>query len=214
MIKNAANICVIVILLSCFQLSAQNAHIGVRGGYSISNWSGLVFDIGQEVSNISGFHGGIYIKVNFSDAIAIEPGIQYSQQGYKLSGTIEDSDGNDVTGELESSIAYLHVPIPVKFIFSGFHIGVGPYASFLLSANDEIFVQGVSIEKADSKEFIQDVDFGLTGSVGYEFKFGLNLQASYDLGLYNVVAIEGYNSWSDAKNRVLKFSVGYTIGGS
>jgi hypothetical protein len=63
----------------------------------------------------------------------------------------------------------------------------------------------------DTVSDLSDFDFALALSFGYEFDFGLSLHATYDLGFTNNVILSPYYTWDEARNRVLKLSVGFVI---
>ena len=108
---------------------------------------------------------------------------------------------------------YLDVPIVLKMYLGGggFHVNAGPQISYLLS-NKLVTDNGNETETISQ---MNAWDFGLIFGLAYDFRFGLNLGLQYDLGLSNVLINEfdvNYEDWSEAKNRVIRFSLGYTIG--
>lgn len=179
-------------LFFLFGLAATaQAQLGVRAGFNSSNFSNTNFDAN------SGFHIGAYYTIG-ADFISIEPGIQYSQKGYK--GT------EAVTGDaVEEKLGYIDIPVLVRLkLIPAVNIFAGPQASILASSDYQLGDQS-----SDSSEAIKGYDIG--GVVGAQAKLplGFNVQASYDIGF---TSLNYYNT--DVKNQVFKISLGYTFGGN
>jgi hypothetical protein len=180
----------LVFFLVGFAATAQ-AQFGVRAGFNSANFSNTDF------SAKSGFHLGAYYTLG-KEFISIEPGIQYSQKGYK---------GEEVgTGKsVDEQLGYIDVPVLVRLkLIPALNIFAGPQASLLLSSKYQLGDQ-----TSDSSDAIRGYDIG--GVVGAQVKLpmGFNAQASYDLGF---TSLNYFNL--DVKNQVFKISLGYTLGGN
>ena len=180
------------VLLAIFLVgivATAQAQFGVRAGYNSANFSDTNFDAK------SGFHVGAYYTIG-TELISIEPGLQYSQKGYK---------GVDGMGKsLDEKLGYIDIPVLVRLnLIPALNIFAGPQASLHLSSEYQI-----GEDTFDSSEAIRGYDIG--GVVGAQVKLplGLNAQASYDFGL---TSLNYYNL--DVKNQVFKISLGYTFGG-
>lgn len=180
----------LVFFLVGFAATAQ-AQLGVRAGFNSANFSDTNFDAR------SGFHLGAYYTIG-TDFISVEPGIQYSQKGYK--GT-EAGTGDPV----EEQLGYIDIPVLVRLkLIPALNIFAGPQASIFASSKYELGDQ-----TSDSSEAIRGYD--IAGVVGAQVKLplGFNAQASYDIGF---TSLNYYNT--DVKSQVFKISLGYTFGGN
>lgn len=217
---------ILLVCICCYQLAdaqifrerSRNTYIGFRAGYSIAGWSGLAFDLpNSQVENIPGYHGGFFISVRIADNFTLEPGIQYSAKGWRLTGTIEDGQ-TTVEGTVTNSISYLDAPLMFRVFLKGFNLGVGPQISLPLKSDLEFdgTVSGVPGSSTFSNlEALNDFDVALALSIGYEFDFGLSLHATYDLGLTDTAALypypEQFPFWTESNSRVLKLSLAFII---
>jgi hypothetical protein len=181
--------------------SAQN--IGLRVSYVITNWEGLAYDLGQEITAINGFSGGIYGHAPLNPIIAFEPGIFITQKGTHMAGD------SFTAGAFTNESIYLDVPIMVKMYIggAGFHVDAGPQVSYLL-ANKVVPDDGGA--ELVTKDQISPWDFSVNFGLAYDVKMGLVIAASFDLGLSQMLVNEYYD-WTEASNRVIRFSVGYTF---
>mgnify|MGYP005748068861 CR=1 FL=1 len=163
------------------------AQFGIRTGFSSANFSDTNF------SARSGFHAGVYYATG-SDFIKVEPGLQFAQKGYT---------GNDDMGvAIDEQLNYLDIPVLVRLnLLPIVNVFAGPQASFLLSRNYQL-----GAISSNSLEVLTGYD--LAGVVGAQVNLplGINLQASYDIGLKS---LNYFNT--DVKNRVFKISLGYSF---
>lgn len=182
------------VLLAIFLVGivgTTQAQFGVRAGFSSANFSNTNFEAR------SGFHFGAYYNIG-PDFISVEPGLQFSQKGYR--GT-ELGTGKSI----EEQLSYLNIPVLLRLnLIPAINFFAGPQASLLLSSEYKLGDQ-----TSDSSEAIRGYDLG--GVVGAQLRlpFGLNAQASYDFGL---TSLNYFNI--DVKNQVFKLSLGYSFGGN
>ena len=173
-----------------FVASAQ-AQFGIRAGFNSANFSDTNFDAK------SGFHFGAYYTLG-TDFLSIEPGLQYSQKGYT---GVQDGTGNLI----DEQLGYIDVPVLIRLkLIPAINIFAGPQLSFLASRNYQL-----GTTTSTSTAVIRGYD--VAGVVGAQLKLplGLNVQASYDLGLSS---LNYFNT--DVKNQVFKVSLGYSFGGN
>lgn len=201
-----------------FRERNRNTYIGFRAGYSVAGWSGLAFDFPDtQVENIPGFHGGVFISVRIADNFTLEPCIQYSAKGWRLSGTFDDGQ-TSIEGTLTNKISYIDAPLMFRVFLKGFNLGVGPQISLPL-VSDLKFEGTVNGQTGSSSfsniEELDDFDVAVALSIGYEFDFGLSLHATYDLGLTETAALypypEQFPFWTESNSRVLKLSLAFII---
>ena len=71
---------------------------GVRVGANLSNWQGETVNSAQNLIDLSdgnvtrkmreGLHAGVYMSIPVGPGFEIEPGLQYSQKGTRLTGKL------------------------------------------------------------------------------------------------------------------------------
>lgn len=183
---------------------AQN--FGIKVSYAVTNWEGLVYDLDMQTETLNRISFGIYGSAPLSASIALEPGLFLTPKGIKITqGPFSEPTSNNSL--------YLDVPLLLKIYIGGggFNVSAGPQFSYLLS-NKLVSDSGGELENTD-----QLVRWDVAAVIGlaYDFRFGLNIGAQFDLGGTNMI-IDGedfpYYEWTEARNRVLRFSLGYTFG--
>jgi hypothetical protein len=161
---------------------SQEIDLGVKAGAnfsSITDASGL--------SNKTGFQAGIFGGIKFTDKVGIQADVLYSQQGAEF-----DSGKFDLN--------YINVPIVLKYyLVQGLNIQAGPQFGFIL--DDDIYEDGIGSFEANAEK--SDIS-GVVGA-GYDFPFGIRVDARYNFGLTKVV------DGSDSKNSVVSLAVGYSF---
>ncbi|MCC5938981.1 MAG: PorT family protein [Lunatimonas sp.] len=173
----------------------QKASFGIRGCANFFNWGGS--DVSSnDYTNRVGFHAGIFANMFVVDRFAIEPGVYYSVKGTQ----------NDDFADSRAILNYLDVPILFRFYAGeGFNFFAGPQGSILMGSKFEANVLGSTL--GWNTDAINDIDAGLVVGLGYNLPVGLNLQASYDLGLTPVFK----DSQAEVYNRGFKVSVGISF---
>lgn len=161
---------------------SQGIDFGIKAGV---NFSTLSDASNLDLSYKTGFVGGIFAGIKFSDKIAIQGDLLYSQQGAEF-----DPDAIDLN--------YVNIPVVLKyFLVKGFNIQAGPQFGFIVDDNfKEVFE---NISNAES--------FDLTGvvGVGYDLPMGIRVDGRYNFGLTDV------SDSLDGKNSVITLSVGYSF---
>jgi hypothetical protein len=205
-------------LAQVFRERNRTSYIGLRGGYSIAGWSGLVYNIPEiNYKNISGFHGGLFVSVKIADNFTVEPAVYYSQRGWSIDGKIDDGT-NLLEGSMVNKISYIDAPIMFRIYLKGLNFGIGPQVA--LPIKSELDFTGKINGKAGTSHYentvdLQDFEVALALAIGYEFNFGLSFHATYDLGLTDTAKLYPYPIefpyWTESKSRTIKFSVGFMI---
>lgn len=115
--------------------------------------------------------GGAFVKIPISNYYALQPEILYSNQG----GASNSPDYSDV------NIHYLSIGgVPNKFYVgqnNGFHFILGLGGLDINLKNNFVNFTNFNID-----EEISPVDVAVFGGLGYEFPFGLALEARYKQG--------------------------------
>jgi len=177
----------ILLLVTIFSFAhAQGLGVGIKGGANFSNQS--ITDI--STSSKTGFHGGVYAVIAFSEKWAIQPELLYSAQGSELP---------DETSEFN----YMSIPILLRYkplSLLSFH--AGPQFSKLLDA---------TVDGDDIKEEIKNSDFGLAVGATVHLPLGFNGGVRYVWGFTNV---SEFQDDTEVKNTVVQVFVGWTILGA
>lgn len=138
---------------------------GIKLGLNNSNLSNT------RLENKSDFYLGGLIDISLSDYYALQPEIIYSRQGGKSNST----EFGDV------HIDYIAIIAANKFFVGpkkGFHFNVGLGFDFNVGGNwTPLFGSG------DDEFDISPIDMTFSGGIGYEFGFGLTLEARYKQGV-------------------------------
>ena len=196
-------IALLLLLFVVFQANAQEFHFIPKIGLNFANMtnSGGSMKPGLNI----GASGEVMMTNNF----AIEPGIYYSMQGFKVSGT---------TAKLKND--YLNIPILLKgYVYEGFNLFAGPQLGFKVSSKVKASDSGTSVSTDVLSDWFKTFDFSLVVGAGYQTSMGLLFSLSYNVGLTNTLnkdniasTIPGVSS-SDidgkSRNGVLQFNVGW-----
>lgn len=178
---------IIAIVAICMGTTAfaQEVDLGIKAGANFANISDA-----SNLSNKTGFQAGIFAGIKFTDKVGIQADLLYSQQGAKFK-----------FGDFD--LSYLNVPIVVKYyLFQGLNLQAGPQFGFIVDDNITIDAGGV-IDDAKAEKF--DLS-GVVGA-GYDFPFGIRLDARYNFGLTDVSKVDGANG----KNSVFSLALGYSF---
>lgn len=178
----------LIIFSGASNLFAQFS-MGPKLGVNISTLS----EEGSEYK--AGVNVGIMANYRFNKYLAIQPEFLYSLQGCGVDA------GYDVTAKYD--LHYINIPVLLKiYPFTDFNIHLGPQFSFLI--DDKISVQSDGTKvSGDGFEGMNTFDLALAMGIGYDFKFGLTIDARFNLGLTKLMAD------FDDKNRAFMISLGY-----
>jgi hypothetical protein len=198
-------------LISYGQLIEQNAGnlppkpkvldigFGIKAGLNISTINNSQESIDFSPEMLPGFHAGVFANFHFgyrnegsavgTGWFGLQPEILYSSQGFAVDGQSVNFD-------------YISLPILAKLYLSKqFNIEAGPYFSYLISVNPST----ATIDNAEIvlSDLEKSKDAGIAVGMGYETKFGLTMNARFNLGLSDVAS---NLAW---KNQVIAVSFGY-----
>lgn len=177
---------------------------GVRGGLNISSASFSEYGDAIGASSRIGFNAGIILDMPVSESFYVQPGLYYTQKGFKYDGRTWRNLGN--TKSCTSTQGYVELPILASYRYPltddiQLQINAGPYAAVRLNNK-------VSDEDYDFLYF----DGGSSGS----FDAGLQVGAGvlYDKHYYAGIGYEwGFleQEHTDSKNKNLFISIGYNF---
>lgn len=183
----------------------NDSETGIKGGINFTNL--YVDDVDDENMKI-GFNAGVYHKIRFSENVALQPELLFTQKGAEL-----HYDGNIVTGSGSYRFNLNYLELPVLFVgnIGSFHLHFGPYAGFLISTkikdvDDDGDVQDV--EELDRDDF-NTFDLGLAGGLGFDFTGG-TFGIRYNYG-FKEIADQGIagDVTSNSKNSTLQVYIGF-----
>jgi hypothetical protein len=129
-----------MISLMTLQVQAQGVEFGIKAGINIANCNISTRYPTLNISDhIAAFHGGVYLKIDVTKKISIQPEMLYSIQGYDrdLGNTdlIAMSRG-PVPLVFHERLTYLQFPVLFRYnIVPKFNLHVGPQFSYLVAAN-------------------------------------------------------------------------------
>jgi len=188
--------------------TTERVHVGVRAGANSSN----IIKSGSGDVDIStgaklGFNAALFLEIPIIPAFSIQPEVQYSQKGYKSSGTYLSTPY-----EYKQTTNFIEVPLLAKFKPSpGFGIIIGPQFSFLTSTKTKFTVANTAHETqidADNDNLRKNI---LGGVVGLEAAAGplvFDLRYSLDFQKNNG---DGTSTTPAYKNQVIGLSVGVRL---
>ena len=197
----------LVIGLGLTHINAQDAgkiSFGVKGEANMSNFNlsdmpGVKSDFGVGAT-IGGF-----TKIDINRHFAIQPELLLNWQNSTLK-----FDGK------ENDYQYWGMEIPVYAVGQmkltngdRAYIGIGPYARLGFSAKNTTTDENLYKENGNAKAFMQRGDVGAGAMIGYEFAFGMQINASYKYGFLNVLDAASDNSTMN--NQMISFGIGYTF---
>ena len=166
----------------------QGIDLGIKAGATFANLTGAT-----DASTKTGFVGGAFLTIKFSDKIAIQGDLLYSQQGAKLE--LDDINLN-----------YINFPIVFKYyIIKRINIQAGPQFGTVVNDNlGEVF--------GPNGDFNY---FDITGIVGIGIDLPLNLRITgrYGFGLSEISSIEfeGDSKETNSKNSVFSLTAGFSF---
>lgn len=203
-------------------LMAQSLSFGVLAGPSTRNVSygtGNIFkhpDFGADA--------GVLAELRYSELFSLQPMIEYSGQGSKHGAFVSSVDYDPAQypdGHKFAELDYLMVPVLAKF---GWHLGseshmrffvnAGPYAAFLLSANqvlvssDQQRISGTSVKV---KSELNNFNAGIDGNIGLSYFFHFSSIFIQAGGNYGFLKIQKDQSAGTNYAGAASLTVGYTF---
>ena len=188
---------VVVFLMGSKFATAQEFGFGLKGGLNLSSLN--LDDPEASYDSRTGFHAGIFLRGKF-DKVGIQPEVLFFTQN----GDIKSS----IFGTARESFTYLSIPVILKFYpIGGLNLQVGPQFGFLIDGErkyDTFLGSGTQ----DIKDYYKSSDVSISVGAGYDFGFGLNLDARYNIGVKD---INNEASGEPAKSRIFLLSLGWNF---
>lgn len=201
-----------VAALAVFGMNSADAQVsfGVKAGPQMTN---LIGDGADELDSKIGFNVGGYANIRFSEQLAFQPEVLFSQQGAKVDYT-ETIAGATYEYDGKVNLSYINLPLMLKwYAYEGLNFEFGPQVGFNVAGKfketEKVSGTGTDLdgtfETEGDIEDLETVDFGLNIGAGYELPMGLNFGIRYSHGLTDIIKD------SDSKNSVIALGVGYTF---
>jgi len=184
--KIFATLAIISLITISSKIQAQGVGLGIKAGANFANQS--ITDISTDTK--TGFHGGAYLILAFSEKWGIQPELLYSSQGAELPSSTSEFD-------------YMSIPVLLRWKpISVLSIEAGPQFSKLV---------GAKIDGADVQDEFKNSDFGLAVGATVHLPLGLNAGLRYVWGFTDVNEVQNDTS---VKNSVVQLYAGWTIFGT
>ncbi len=151
----------IILSLSINIFSQVSFKPGVKIGVNLADIQNTVGD------SRTGLYAGIFGELKLGGVYALQPEIYYSQQGKK------DYDIDYISILIANKFYFLDENIPVYFV-------IGPGLDIELGGETE------SYSTSTSTGVTFDADISFVGGFGYDFPFGLGIEARYKQGITDV----------------------------
>lgn len=169
----------------------NTSNFGIKGGY---NLAAVSFDGDSETGQRHGFHIGFYGESFFTESIALQVELMYSQQGYEI-----EDNGGTFTQKLD----YINLPLMFKmYPDENFFLEVGPQIGLAISHEEE-FDSNFNLFDTSQEFEPNSFDWGVNFGGGFKTDSGISLGVRYHLGLGDI-----YDEGSP-KNRMWQFSIGF-----
>jgi hypothetical protein len=205
-----------ILLLFTVMLRAQNTSFGFHAGTSIAKLTYKEDNVSYIMDNLFSVQAGFVADLPLGKRISLQPGLNFIQKGGKVS---EEYGGS--TEEQIMRLNSIEVPINVLFNTRGekgnFFIGAGPAISFGISGKAIYKSDGVEekeklkIGNNEDEDDIRGMDLGINALAGYQFRSGIFIGASYNIGLRNLVP-GGDSDFGSGKSSYYGFRIGYMFG--
>lgn len=196
----------ILLFLLCTKSYSQGINFYVKGGLNISNTKFSVNHNGissdRDYDNRFSFNIGgaldFFISKNKKTALQIE--LLYSRHGYTL---YTPSIPYRFTFELDQ----ISIPILVKLkVLDKLYILTGGYLGYVINARED----NSSVVKFKQDGY-DNIDYGISLGLQYQFDFGGFIDTRYNLGIADVSSVEFPKSSIEwvYKNRFFQLGIGY-----
>ncbi len=164
---------------------AQGIDVGIKAG---ANFASLT-DV-DDVSTRTGLLIGAFVTLKFTDKMALQGDVLYSQQGATI----------DISGFEDIELDYIIFPVVFKYyIVKRLNIQAGPQFGSVINDN----------YNSDFESF--DVS-GVVG-IGVDLPLNLRVTGRYNFGLNDISFVNFYGNdvTTNAKNSVFSLSVGFSF---
>jgi hypothetical protein len=164
---------------------AQGIDIGIKAGANFSTLTDV-----PDISSRTGLLIGAFATLKFTDKMALQGDILYSEQG-----------ANGENGFSDLKLDYIILPVVFKYyIVKRLNIQAGPQFGNVITDNYNANFQSFDVS-------------GVVG-IGLDLPLGLRVTGRYNFGLNNIGFVDLYSNTgitTDAKNSVFSITAGFSF---
>ena len=185
-------IIVCLAILPIAYANAQRPYYGIKAGVNSSNLTAS--NGGNSTDYKIGFNAGLLAHIHAGKHVALQPEINYSEQGGKV---------NYATSNYVAKLSYIQVPLLVQYMFGpGYRIQAGPQVSFLTSATG---TTGGNVKQNIKGNYTStDVSVSVGAGILTNTKFGIDVRWNFGLS-----DINNTNTNVNVRNNVGQLSLFY-----
>nr|WKN39067.1 porin family protein [Tunicatimonas sp. TK19036] len=196
------------------QAQMDDSRFGIKAGVNLSNF--YQEELGDQNLRV-GFNAGIFTELAVGESFSIQPELLFTTKGNQISygesdnlfQDIIEGDEDAFTGDVETNLTYIELPVLAKFTISEvINLHVGPYVSYLLDASSQVNgTLGDRLGELDRNGF-NTWDYGVAAGIGVDLNL-VTIGFRYDLGLNGITEDTVWEGLiDDRKNQALQFYVG------
>jgi len=220
--KKKVFLVLLVVVLTASYAQAQFS-FGARAGFNLTNaftkYDGKKAEGDMKPKYKPGFQIGVVGEYAISDIFAIQPGILYATQGYKMSTLGTHPTMGKFESKITANINYLQIPVNAQYKVgldgSALLLQAGPYFGFAFGAKSksETTINGdtekneYNLKFGSKEDEINRLDFGLGLGIGLQLN-AIQIGLGYKFGLANLSNVDK----SSITNRGLAITATYFFG--
>jgi hypothetical protein len=213
LITKLTGILIFSLVFSTFILRGQSSdenkvRFGIKAGLNISNM--YTKDV-QDENMITGFNGGLFLKVPVTPNFAIQPELLYTMKGSEL------TYNSFISGKASFSLNYVEMPVlavinltKIVNIYGGVYIANLTSVVVKNKSNVDLFNFENELKKSDFEMY----DWGLVGGAGLDFN-RVSLGIRYEYGMKPVGKERSFLGQTyripDAKNSTIQIYLSISI---
>lgn len=182
----------------CSVATFAQTTFGAKLGMNVANKKDSGDGLSLNGTSKVGLNLGVFAELQLSDQLSVQPELNFSQMGSKI------SDGADSYKFNFNTIA---IPVLAKYKIADLALIAGPQLSFVASAKEVWSISGMGSETTDVKGDYKGTEFSAIFGAEYSFADKFVAGARYQAGLtdINKVAEPGFKTTGSA----FTLSIGY-----
>lgn len=156
-------------VLAISSFAQERAKFALKGGLNVSTLNVVDSDDDDEIDSKIGLHIGATAHLHLSPQWALQPELQYSQEGAEAGGA-------------KINLDYINIPVMVQYMFNnGFRLEAGPQLGLLVNSKykDDDFEE-------DAGDDFKTTNVSLGFGLNYLSYSGFGAGARYNLGLSDI----------------------------
>jgi hypothetical protein len=209
-----------ILMLSVGAFSQFRAGVQLSGALTSANVKSK-YDLDFKKSLQNGGAAGAIVQYDFDRHFSVRSGATFVRQGAKFKTQLDEFSSTTMRTSLNYVQVPLHVIYNLHLLGNRIYAGIGGYGAYGVSGNvkgtfwhytDDGGYEVVeklkafkSLEKGGGN--LKKGDYGISALVGFEFRNGMFLQASWQQGFSNI-SIDREDKY---KNNGMQLTVGYFL---